>query len=206
MRKTNTSINSKFFTECNSPEAAYILGILWADCSIFGNSLRLELVEKDLSSIKHLFELSGKWESYKRARPNRQPQETIYTSNKELASLFMPRDIDKLLSIIPQNLIYAWWQGYFDGDGNIYIHKKRSLFQVTFSSYYLEDWTFAEKLFNSINVPTAIARVVTNKNHSYSSLRITARSNIRKVYDFLYQGKEPIGFRRKWIKFPEAWT
>ena len=104
-----------FFRKCNTPEAAYILGFIWADGYLYKGSITINIVRKDHDQILRLFN-ERVWRIYYQARKNRQPQVTFYLRNNQVY-LFLAdndyldksgRSADIILSKIPLKLHPYW--------------------------------------------------------------------------------------------------
>lgn len=208
-------VNPTPFINIDRKEIAYILGMLWADGYIMqkGYRINLELQIEDMEKIKHLFFLFGAWRYYERQPPNRKKQGSLLTTNKVLYNLLCEFDYHnksvesahKIINYIPKDLQHYWWQGYFDGDGTLYINKKHYSNQMSFCGSYLQNWTFAENLMKELNITNyKIVRRLTDKGNS-SIVRITNRLDICKISQYFYgENHDCIGFKRKYDKFQQV--
>lgn len=200
------NINLNLFKEEICPETSYILGLLWADGSLYHNMTQLEIIEEDANEIKHLFLNTGLWNIKNRIRKHWKPQTRIHISNKQFTSYLYENDYknksvtspDKILSTIPDNLKQYWFRGYWDGDGCFYFNNKNNFAQCTLTSAYSQNWLFMEYLFEKLNIGFNVRRVL-NK-HSYSCIRTTGRIQSSVLIKYLYNDRLDIGFRRKYNK------
>lgn len=209
-------VNPEQFLNIQAPEIAYILGLLWSDGYIPDklDFIQIESLEKDLTEVKDLFLKTGQWCISERTRPNRQKQMAIQTNNKIIANFLKNHDYhvksnasaDKILSKIPEHLQHYWWRGLSDGDGCFYINKINKIYQYSIASSYHQNWIYAEKLLNSLNIKYSIARrsqLQNGKINQSSIIRFCSKQNIYNFGSYIYQGYEndKIGFTRKYQKF-----
>lgn len=215
------------FLNIKTPEVAYILGLLWADGYIFSNKVTkqyrvcIEGLETDLYLLLDIFYKTGKWNVNRRIRKNRKPQMTIATGNKYLYHFLIENDYEikskhsanKILSKIPENLKHYWFRGLIDGDGSLYLNKKRSMSQFNCSSCRDQEWNFFTNLLKKLGIKRYTIRPSvklknlksTNKISYYSDIRITNRKEIIKLLDYIYKdfSIDNIGLKRKYNTFLE---
>lgn len=208
-RKTN--INPDYFINVNTPESAYLLGLLWADGCVRKNNyhynIDLSIITKDYKSIAKLFNYFGKWTIYKRQRKNRQEQTIIKTSNKRLFDFLVSKDYKiksitsphKILSIIPDNLKHYWFRGYSDGDGCFCFSKPYNR-RFSFSGDYNTNWRCIRKIFAKYKY---ILQKRILKKHKNSTIFIYRKSDILNWGSYLYKNytKDHIGYPRKYDKW-----
>lgn len=207
-------VNPSQFININSPEIAYILGLLWADGYVrikgYSNSISIECIEKDLNLLKDIFLKTGKWCMNHRKRTNRQPQMVITTNNKILAKFLQDNgyvskselSACKILSKIPDELKYYWFRGLIDGDGCFYQSKNEYCNQLSIASSYHQDWTYLESLFKKMKISYGICRRIQGENKS-SIIRISNKRDINKFGNYIYKDylNDKIGLERKYLKF-----
>jgi hypothetical protein len=212
----NCNVNATVFKWPKIGEAAYILGVLWADGYIrsagHGRWVVLEIMNKDATQLKPIFARTGKWHFDTRRRPKRKPISRFMATNRYLFDYLHSLNYEakseksaaKVLLSIPESLRPYWWRGYFDGDGCIYAKGKNV--QVSISSSYNQEWDFAENLMEQLGISFSIKR----RSHkskkgkmSYSSyIRFTGKNNVHKFYDYIYSSKlKTFGLLRKLKKF-----
>ena len=203
------------FIEVNSPEAAYILGLLWADGYIIGNSVRLEVQKVKVEYFVRSIKKTGNWAASERRRPNKKAQMLINTNNERIANHlrkfgYGPRayvSACEILKTIPQDLIRYWFRGIVDGDGCFYV-RDRDCCQFSIAGSFEQDWIFVERVFNSLGIKGAIARrqqVQHGKTTKNSVIRLSSRKDIAIFGKWLYQGFEldEIGLPRKHAKWKQ---
>jgi len=202
-----------FFTDCITKESAYILGFIWADGYVYGDSVKTEIVSDDLNEIKDVFKRNGNWALSERFRPNRRPQSNLSLHNRAFANFLKSMDYlaksgasaCKILSHIPENLHPYFFRGIFDGDGCFYINLKNYCFQISVASNFEQDWKYFEDLLSSLNIKFSVKRriqkVKTGINKS-SVIRVCNRPDILKFIEYIYGGEDEldIGLSRKFSK------
>lgn len=214
---TSYRVNPTQFINVTTPEVAYILGLLWADGYIQGKwAIKIEASQQDLETLYPVFLKTGDWRAIYRHRHGRKPQMLVHTSNRPLVEHLVTCDYvskstasaDKILSHIPDHLRHYWWRGLVDGDGCFYVQETTRLTQMTIASSYEQDWTFAKRLFESLDIALwpvkreQIRRKDGRVNRS-STLRLTKRGDIVKLGEYLYRGypNDGIGLARKHEKW-----
>lgn len=209
---TNKQINTKIFTEQYTPESSYILGLLWADGNIAHNSIRLECIKSDIDIFAPTFMKTGEWNISYRSRPNRQPQASLYISNKLITDFLKERhytshntkSAQPILDEIPEHLHHYWCRGLSDGDGCWYINIKNGLYRHITAASYHQDWSFLENIYNKLNIKYSVTRRTNGKN-KYSAIRITNKLDTLTFGQYIYQHfpSDNIGLPRKYNKYLE---
>ena len=130
IRKQLTQDN--FFNKIDSPEKAYILGFYIADGSIYNNKLSFTISQKDISILKYIREkvnpkakikVIPEYVNKAGIKSNTLVTMQIYSSNiyKTLQDYGIGKNktyLQKSIKhIVPQNLMWDFIRGYFDGDG-----------------------------------------------------------------------------------------
>jgi hypothetical protein len=198
------NIKNNLFTDNINECTCYILGLLWADGSMYGNMISLESVKEDVESLKKVFLDTGEWNIRYRNREHWKPQMVYHISNKEFSTFLKSNDYDKksyisadkILQKIPDNLKNYWLRGYWDGDGCFYFNSTSKVVQCTATSTYEQDWTFLENIYKNLNIKYSIRRVKKQKS-SYSQIRITNQKDSLKLINYLYAFEDKLGFKRK---------
>jgi len=211
------NVNPRQFINPITIESAYILGLLWADGSIFrkGKHANISLVTTypDFLYINPLMLKTGKWRLYFRKsklHPTWKERCDIVTSNRPLADFLIENDYktksqesaDKILSIIPQKLKHYWFRGLLDGDGHIHTDNKGS-HSVSFSSTFDQNWNYLEDICKSLNIKYVIKRRISKKSHKQSNFSIYGMYKTIKFCEYIYNGypEDDIGLKRKYDKF-----
>lgn len=208
--------------EITTPEVAYLFGLMWADGHVTKSprlpNVSLTLVKKDLDEIKDLFIQTGEWtySFIKRKKVSWQDCACLRSSNRDVWNLFVQDDYqtkstsspDKILSRIPEFLHHYWWRGYFDGDGCLWVSKRKiKRGAVTLSSHWEQDWSGHLKLMEKLKVTTyrIDRKIQKNGKHKSSSLHIQNNHDIEIFMSYIYQGREvdKIGLTRKYLKWKD---
>lgn len=207
------NIRTKYFIDTNSYirdfniNTTYILGFLWADGTLgFNHNISLEIISDDMNDIWQTFCYTGNWGKYTRLRKHWKSQTSAKVTDHILYKFlidngYAEKKEPKILSLIPKELHYMWYRGYIDGDGCWYLNMNTYLRQFIISSEYNNDWSYIEKLFDSLNVKYSISRTISKKGHQSSSIRSCGYNNICKIGNYLYQDNIGIGLKRKYSKF-----
>lgn len=200
------------------PESSYILGLMWADGTISKYGVSITGVKEDLILNKRLFEIFGSWGYYYRDTwldkdVNRKEQMSVHIGEKMLIDRLKTYGYDSkiiprfILDLIPKENLKYWWRGYVDGDGCFYFNLNQRHKDFFFTSYYDQDWSFVESLFNLLDIKYRIVKRhgKMNNGRSSSSSRIIIKGDdgVLKFGEFLYNDYEndKIGYVRKYEKY-----
>lgn len=205
-------VNCDQFSNVQTPEVAYILGLLWADGTIKTKCYvtRIGLTKDDFDCISYIFDKTGEWGSSLSNFHNRRPAIVRYTCNKLLWTYLYDNDYyiksgasaDKILSKIPDYLKHYWWLGYSDGDGCFSKSGANHIFQI--ASVIDQDWAFVEDLFQKLGISRYdIDQIIKKNGHRSSSIRINKAFDIEKFGNYIYSSylNDRIGLLRKYNKF-----
>lgn len=212
-------VDPRQFQDVTTPEAAYILGLLWADGNINRDLVRIQCVRKDLETLKWVFMKTGDWSiGYSDKGGNRKEQMVISTYCRQFRGLLEDNDYHvkstapatKILSRIPEHLKHYWWRGLVDGDGCFYVDHKRGHCQLSITSSYEQDWSFVLDIMKGLEIESCkIQRddfKRRRKDVGRSSVaRMSGRHEITTFARYIYQGYETdkIGLKRKHDKWLE---
>jgi hypothetical protein len=191
---TESRVNIDEIINCKTPEAAYILGLLWADGHISKDQIRLEVLYDDAVEFKKIFDRTGEWSMTYRHRRNRSKQALINLNNRRLAECLKKngytartKSLTLARGLISNNLLPYWFIGIIDGDGCIYINPSKS-YQLSIAGFYNQDWSPIEDIFNSIGVTYSIVnreQVQNGKINRSSVIRVTNKAGIRKISNYI---------------------
>ncbi len=218
---TEYSVEPTQFYAANTPEVAYILGLLWADGYVLHKSKNGKLRNRvsitnqieDFDIFSNILNKVGKWNITYRKQKNRKEQGTAEISNRPLVEFLMLNDYTskstasacKILSTIPNHLKCYWFRGLFDGDGCIYFNPSGLHINVTISSSHDQNWKYVENLFSDMlhDSHYTIKRTVRGNGNGYSKIEITKRSTILNFLNYIYQNydNDKIGLPRKYEKY-----
>lgn len=204
------NVNSLLFIQDYIKESSYILGLLFADGSIYKNRITLECIKADIEVFYPIFKKTGSWTIQFRNRENRQSYGLIRTTNRPLCEFLLsmnygPRNINaptNMLKNIPIKLQKYFFRGLIDGDGCFHINKIKNNYMFSLSGRYDQDWSFFTNLLDDLNIKHSIIKEI-RKNGKCSSVRIENKSGIIKLGDYIYKNyiSENIGLQRKYNKF-----
>lgn len=207
--KKSYSYYSLFTTEI-IPESSYLLGLLWADgfLSTLENhyNIAIEIAQDDMQIIEHIFDKTGIWLNYIRKRNiNWKTTHRKHLSDIQLWTFLSNNDYlfktgsspNKILSIIPNDLQYYWWRGYFDGDGTVGKYTRSR--KVGFTACYEQDWSFFYDLCYQFNIKYGFIQGSSKGKHS--KVHIQNKDGISKFFNYIYPNGYDFGFKRKYDKF-----
>jgi hypothetical protein len=214
-------VNPNTFINCNSKEAAYILGLLWADGTLHGKSeIILHCVKDDIEIFYPTFKATGDWDLRFYQQPNRKPDGTISTCNKIMSDYlrsvgYGPHTFDsasKAISAVPDSLKPLWFRGLLDGDGCWHTGKRNTrkvghAYCVSVAGAYQQDWSYFAVLFDELNIKWSVIKVKreldNGKVHSNSVIRVCGKSNLISLGDYIYSSysDDKIGLPRKYDKY-----
>ena len=201
----------------NMPEQVYSLGFLWGDGylatfkSVCGETYypRITLKQDDFNEVLPLFATLCDWGHCKKIqKSNGKIAINAYSGNNTLGHFLKMNDYiekshicpQKILSNIPDDLYYDWLRGYIDADGCFYSNK--TVNQFVLAGSYEQDWSEIERIFDKCNIRGyQTKRVISNKNHRYSQLRINSKYEILKLGNYIYPNGFSFGLRRKYEKY-----
>lgn len=218
---TEYAVNPDPFINVTTSQISYILGLWWADGTIYyrntignrQNKISLTLIKPDFDEIKPLFEKTGKWcySFWTSKRNTNVTYHTVSTNNKKLVTFLMSKnfhiksgnDADLILSSIPIQFHYSFFQGLIDGDGCCYFNKKNSTRKVTVTSTYDQDWNFLTAKYRELGIKYKHIKRVSS-NGKYSRIEICGRHSISKLKNYIYPNEFIFGLSRKYKKFMEC--
>lgn len=203
--------NEHYFKTWSS-NMAYILGFITADGYIYErkNALRVELKDTDIEILKFIIgEISPNNRIIYRSKLDNRTGK-IYNQYKiSISSKILINDLNKLgvmprksgkeyLPQIPQEFIYDYLRGYFDGDGCFYIGK----YPTGTPRYCLSIASSSNTILDSINkmIFHGNCRII-NKKNCYT-LIVNNSTNINKICSLMYNGNFCLQRKKdKYIEF-----
>jgi hypothetical protein len=208
--------HTQFLTSINE-ELSYILGLLWADGTIYKNAINVELKKEDMLALLPTFESIGSWNYYERQRvkkglPFGSVQSQLNTSNKHLVNFLISMDYKnktvgprKILQHIGDQYETCFWHGFFDGDGCLYIgNGANKSITLQFWSGIDQDWspltTFLQKHDTSYKIWKYERQKPSGVVHRSSCLGVKNTNSIRNILSLFYD-KESKGLVRKYDKY-----
>lgn len=193
------TINENYFDNIDTPNKAYILGLLYSDGCNYrkANHVKLELQESDkeiLEKIKREMNINNPLKLNELSKKNTNWQNTYRLSivNKHVSETLESLGVipNKSLKIVfpkwlPDELLPHFLRGYVDGDGHIQCYVSRHVSLVGTENFCL---TVKEKLKN-IGIKSTISNTQ-NKETSTRILYICGIANITNFLDYIYDSAE----------------
>lgn len=213
LRKYN--INEHYFDNIDTPNKAYILGLLYADgynnTSI--NAIRLSLQEDDkqiLEDISKELDYNAPLIFYEHSKEH-EGWKDVYTlairsahMSKVLNNLGVCRAKSLILEFpqwLNKNLYSHFIRGYFDGDGSVYCHKKTMNWNISIVSTK----NFCNFVKNIIENELGIhvhVKLDGRHNDITSDIRIGGNNQVTKFLDWIYNDAD-LKMERKYIKYQQ---
>jgi len=210
--KKNKNIDMGMFLNIEDSNLVYLLGLLWADGTMYNSTVVLECVIEDADVFEGYFKKICKYKSYIRNRGHR-TQKSLNIGSSDLFRFLVEHDYDKksyispnkILSKIPDNLKYYFYRGILDGDGCFYYNKKAYLSQFSISGSYEQDWGYMVNLCDILGIKKYRIDKHSNKKGVGSMFRIVNKKEISIIGNYIYHNydNDNIGLPRKYDKFLE---
>lgn len=192
------TLNENYFDIIDTPNKAYILGLLYADGNRSGNSntISICLQERDKDILDRInSEINSncplKYIDYShRTDQKRANQWKLSIHNKHLAASLYKYGLvpcKEFKTTFPKQIDYSLWRhfirGYMDGDGCIVSTECRWLITgnkplLIFMKDYIEDMLHIH------------VQEYYHYNHITYNIRVAGRNQVKKLLDFLYQDAE----------------
>lgn len=220
-------VNPEVFMNVTTPEAAYLLGFIWADGCVSRNGATTPTIvivqtAKDMEDIKPTIGRTGDWRFCypTKEAEHHQQREHAYTTNRVLADYldskgYATKSVGSaaaILATIPDHLKHYWWRGLFDGDGCLFLIKGQSKgVYWSITSGYGQDWSPLTDLCDKLRIEFTISRGIhpdeakLKRHRRHSSFFIRRHKAVSAMMEYLYQGREQdgIGLERKWAVWNE---
>lgn len=216
------NVNPNQFLKIETPEIAYLLGLIWADGNVsFANNatktpiIKHNAIEEDNKYFLPIFKLTGNWHSFtiinEKAIGNK-PISTNWTSNRIIGEFLIEHDYrnkdmspNKILNKIPENLKHYFFRGFFDGDGSISVgfSKNGSMYKaLSFSASKEQDWIFIADLLDELDIKFK-ARKLKDERGESSQIYFFNKYDILKFFNYINKTNDyvKIGLKRKYDKF-----
>lgn len=197
----NSRVDHSFFSNIDNELKAYLLGFFAADGCVY-NSYRfgLCLAEQDIEII-NLYKEAIYPEAYIKKVHNtkgavaRQPQILLRISSTKIVKDLYRYGIgcrktysDMVVSdLIPKDLVRHFIRGYFDGDGCVSIHTKKSgnqSLRINISNGSNPILKSISSILESIKIVSYVNRRVSI--NEYFTLEINRKKSINIFYNYLY--------------------
>lgn len=211
--KQQYSINENYFDEINTPNKAYIIGLLWADgCNMTNkHEIKISLQEEDkhiLDSIKEElgFDKPLSFVNYKKRKSNYKNQYVLTICNKYISEKLNSLGMIKAKSLtlewpdcINKDMYKHFIRGYLDGDGCIYVGEKHS--EVSFVGTTM----FIEQLQKILNEEIGIHLSIKSQKGYKPVTKIgvvSGRIQINTLLSWLYSDSN-LRLERKYKKYQQ---
>ncbi len=206
MRKYD--LNENYFEKVDSPEKAYLLGLIYADgCNYTPtNTITFYFQEQDkhiLEDIKRLLHYNS---PLKEIKPKKEAHHTAFVltiHSKKISTdlvtlgVVQNKTFKTTFPNITKDLFSHFIRGYFDGDGCIIVGKRME--RVSF----VGTDSFINTIQNIFLEELKLSKTVTykrNKEKNISTCYYKGRNSCKKIREYLYN-ESTIHFQRKYLKF-----
>lgn len=203
------NINETYFDCIDTPNKAYILGLLYADGNLSKNrySIQIYLQERDKGILENILkELDSNYPLYFRdnsQKSNQQNQYGFIINNKHIYNSLLKYGLLPNKSLIlkyPQNIPIElhrhFIRGYFDGDGSMHISKNGATcnFVGTF-----DFCNYAKNIIeNNIDINCGVYS--TCDNNVTSILQVSGKVQMSKFLSWIYDDSD-LRLDRKYKKY-----
>lgn len=200
--------NEHYFTNIDTPDKAYWLGMLYADGCVIEKHYEVSIslidkehVEKFKNAIGAINHKIGEYHDKRWTE-----EKIIYVfsiKDSQLASDLIKWGCvpNKTLIInkipnIPRDYVSHFLRGYFDGDGSLHYLKGTDNYRISFTCGNAD---FLKDVKKELGVNISLGH---RKNSSACQLQITGRHQVERILNYLYKdSKEEIRLNRKYQKY-----
>lgn len=206
--------NKHYFDEIDTPNKAYILGLLYADgCNHTShNSITLVLQAEDMQVIERVkqeLEYEGNIRFSAKDKPQYKDKYILcindeYMSN-QLNKIGMVDNKSLILEFpkcVPMNLINHFVRGYFDGDGCIYLNKEIRKTEICIAGT-LDMIKRIHDIAVLMNCSCSICHPKQCGESNTYTLRINGYHNVKNFMNWMYDNAD-IKMERKYNKYLEV--
>ena len=203
--------NENYFTNIDTPDKAYWLGMFYADGCVIENrhEISIRLIDKEhiekfknaIGAINHkITEYHDKrWVGEKiiyifSIKDSRLSSDLIKwgcVQNKTLIINKIPN--------IPRDYVSHFIRGYFDGDGSLHYLKGTNNYRISFTCGNSD---FLCDIKKELQVDVSLGH---NKSTNTYQLQISGRRNLERILNYLYKdSKEETRLNRKYQKYKDC--
>lgn len=206
--------NKHYFDEIDTPNKAYILGLLYADgCNhTLHNSITLVLQAEDIQVIERVkqeLEYEGNIRFSAKDKPQYKDKYILcindeYMSN-QLNKIGMVNNKSLILEFpkcVPMNLINHFVRGYFDGDGCIYLNKEIRKTEICIVGTF----DMVKRMHDIavlMNCSCSICHPKQSGESNTYTLRVNGYHNVKNFMNWMYDNAD-IKMERKYNKYLEV--
>lgn len=190
-------INENYFEYIDTPQKAYILGLIYADGNIHKNMVRLSLQEDDkeiLEKIRRELQSTHpiKIIHYNTKNPSWKNQYCLSIVNKKLRDDLVLHGVTEAKSLtltfpntLSSDLYNHFIRGYFDGDGYVSKNPKEKRISIIGTEQFcLKIKDISESV---LNVHCSISVCHRNESSPTRALGIAGGKQVKKFLDWMYQ-------------------
>lgn len=206
------AVNTNYFKSIDSPNKAYILGLLYADGCNIETGFRLSLNQRDeaiLERVKNEIEYTGILYDVKRHGRVEDKCKLLLITSSEIS-----KDLNRLGCIprkslvlkfpteeqVPSKYLSHFIRGYFDGDGSI---NRSGYYQASMVGTFEFLTSVYEVLQKELNISLSkLAYMGRNRGSNTYQLRIAGNIRLFNFLNWLYKNSE-IHLERKHNKYQE---
>lgn len=212
---TRSLFDIDYFSNINSEEKAYFLGLLMADGCNYEKGFTLSLQEEDyliIEKFKKSIKFTGKINYRKHSNPKYKNIVRIKIHSEEIS-----KQLSKL-GVVPRKSLIASYplieekydshfiRGYFDGDGCISTYLEKNKYSTccfsVLGAYEIIN-KVSEKIAINCNIPISKLRSKKGGNKNTVHLSYGGRKRVKKVLEWLYKDSNDIHIDRKFLKFKQ---
>lgn len=199
-------LNHNFFSNIDSHEKAYLLGILFADGCVRKHSNGINLISNDIDLLLFFKESIGFSGEIKESRFHKKAKHI------DFSSIQMKQDLIKLgcvpsksLSLefpnIEDKYFWSFLLGYFDGDGSLWVSKdkKQAHFKIISSTSFCLK---LQEILQKKGFKSEVRNEPKTHKKETSYVRISNKTTISNIYPLLYKDAS-FFLKRKNAKFLE---
>lgn len=188
------NINENFFDEINTPEKAYVIGLLWSDgCNKTDRgTVTLKLQEEDkhiLEDIKKLIHTDRPLYYCQKTSDSHQNMYALEVTNKHISDVLDRLGMKSAKSLtlqfpewLDKTLYNSFLRGIVDGDGCIFKASGTYCVSIVGTKSLCE---YIQTFLKSIDINSKIYSY--NNNGVTVSLYISGKNNSSKFLDFIYK-------------------
>lgn len=200
--QTESFFRYKKILDFNQPDTAYLLGLIWADGHLSGNTLTCSFSYKDNDHFRNVFSpFNFRYKLYSQVvRDKVYEMCRFQIHNKDICEKLRSLDIDrktfvspfKIKDILSEENFKLFILGFFDGDGCFHYTRNKDRV-ITFAFNSNSDVSLFKDYFEGI-----FSSVVIRKHPSQNSLAISIKrkKDVIKFYEMFIQ-PYPISLERK---------
>ncbi len=201
-------IDENYFEKIDSPEKAYLLGLIYADgCNYTPtNTVTLCLQEQDKHILEDIKELLHYNAPLKKIKPKKESHQTSFVltiHSKKISTdltalgVMQNKTFKITFPYIDKDLFSHFIRGYFDGDGCIITGKRMERVSFVGTDSFIN--TIQDIFLEKLNLSKTVT-YKRNKEKNISTCYYKGRYSCKKIRDYLYN-ESTIHFKRKYLKF-----